>query len=88
MPILWLGGTFSVFLDLLLALSASYDRKSLANAVLQKLVSNERRHHLLGVVEMGCSKVKRRYTWMFRWKLGSKVIGSVGYNPKEYPIYK
>ena len=26
------------------------------------------------------------FTWMSRWKLGSMVIGSVGYNPKEYPI--
>ena len=23
----------------------------------------------------------RRYTWMSRWKLGSMVNGSVGYNP-------
>ena len=27
-------------------------------------------------------------TWMSGWKLGSMVIGSVGYNPNEYPIYK
>ena len=26
--------------------------------------------------------------WMSCWKLGSMVNGSVGYNPKEYPIYK
>ena len=29
-------------------------------------------------------------SWMSRWKEvdGSKVIGSVGYNPKQYPIDK
>ena len=81
MPILWLGGTFPVFLDLLLALSASYDRKSLANAVLQKLVSNERRHHLLGVVEASV------YLDVPLEVNGSKVIGSVGeITPRNIPF--